>query len=206
MSEELSIKELVAFIERLGPELEWSSRYVDLVATTSGAVFRGLGLDESRDGILIGPSVLTLQLQELEHDLLQRGRSESTITTYTTTWKRISEIAGDWIAVRGTSAEDEFWESVHTRRDSRPRRRTTRTKSPSATDRVFSNLDSPASTRLRFESVYDMYDPDGTGERIEILLDEGVAVIVLPRKISPAEATRVISALLAEGVDNAAQG
>jgi hypothetical protein len=44
--------------------------------------------------------------------------------------------------------------------------------------------------------------PSGSQEVIEVPLDEGVAVIVLPQKISQAEATRVIGALLERGVDS----
>lgn len=202
MTEKLTIKEFVYFIERLGPQLGWSSRYVDLVVTTAGAVFRGLELDESRDIILIGPTVLESQLSALKLDLRNRGLSESTVRTYTTTWRRTSEFAGDWIAVRGTSDEDEFWENVHTRRDSRTRRRNTRTRTPSATDGTFTDPESPSSTRPRFESVYQAYDPDGTGERIEVPLDDGIAVIVLPHKITQVEASRLISALFVQGVNN----
>ena len=119
MSASVSIKELVYLIEQFGPKLGWSSRYIDLAATTSGAVFRSLDLDERRDVISIGPSVMPSQLEALTSDLRARKLSDSTISTYTATWKRISEIGGAWAVAVEAGQEDQFWDEVEKYRDAR---------------------------------------------------------------------------------------
>jgi hypothetical protein len=183
------MKELVWFIERLGEELNWSTRYMDLAATTAGAVFRSLDLDESSDAIPIGEHVAAAQLKTLESDLLGRGLSPSTITTYTTTWKRLSSVADGWVKAAGTSSEKTFWDDIDQYRDSRPSRRS-RTVDTSA-----------PSDEMRYESgpLEDSGDADGPWKRIEIPLDGGVAVVVLPRKLSQTEAFLIMEAVINAG-------
>ncbi|MFC2153466.1 hypothetical protein ACFLQ7_02405 [Actinomycetota bacterium] len=176
MDQQLTMPEVVDFIERVGDALDWSTRYMDLAATAAGAVFRAEELDEQTDAVPIGEAVIDNQIARLTEDMALRGRSPNTGAVYVGTWKRVSTIAEGWLPLRGTPKEEYFWETIDQYRDTRPTRR----------------------TRDRNDSLHT---GDGTDvwRRIEVPLDDGVAVVSLPRKLSQAEAYRIVVAVMATG-------
>lgn len=122
------MKDIIYFIEKVGPDLDWSSKYLDLLATTAGAAFAATDLPEDTAEIAIGGPVTHYQMEQIERWLKERGRSDSTVRTYVGSWKRLSYIMEQWLAVRDTDREEAFFDNVSVFKDPRPKRRTTRKK------------------------------------------------------------------------------
>lgn len=185
MQRTLTSAELVDFVERISPGLDWSTRYTDLAATTVGAVFRALGLDEDSDVIAVGRSVVSDQIIRLEVDLRRRGRSQKTITTYKTVWKRISTLAEDWLVARDSGKETTFWKSTDKYKDTRRRRRTTRSEQSAVSGQLVSSV-------VSFEPSAPLSD----GEVLTIPVDDGTVTIQLPYRLSRSETMKVVEAIL----------
>ena len=120
----LTSKNLVAFAERVGGHLEWSSHYLDLIAVTVGAVFQASGVNEADGVIAVDEESVVREIQALYALSGEPGRSEPTIRTYGATWGRLARIAREWTAAQVGGDEEAFWANIGRLRDNRGRRRT----------------------------------------------------------------------------------
>lgn len=187
MGRTLSMSDVVGFIERVGSELDWSTRYMDLAATASAAVFRSLGLDED-ELVEVGETALARQLESLEADLLRRGLTPGTARTYANTWRRVATLAAEWQMVRGTPEEEQFWAGVTRFRDDRKTRRTRAAPGGGLKDAT-----------VEFRSSADSEQDGGHALIIRVPLGDGVAVVEIPHTLTQAEAYRIVQAVIEAG-------
>ena len=190
MKSEMSMKEVVEFIEKVGPGLDWSNRYMDLAATACAAVFRSQGISEEEGVLEIDVRFLIKQLGVLRTDLEARGLSSSTAATYEATFKRIVRLISAWHGSLGDRvAESEFWDGIGEYRDTRIQRR-------SRAVRDFG--DSMAARRALAPPVSATRVPKPLSLEMPIL--GGSARVEVPRPLTHAEAYELMQELTRNGL------
>jgi hypothetical protein len=112
MTTHMNLDELVAFISKAGPKLDWSNRYQDLAATACAAAFRSLGVDAKGGEIEIGEHLIKGQQASIRDDLEERGRALSTAATYVSAWGSVATLVSKWEVVRETPDETTFWSTL----------------------------------------------------------------------------------------------
>jgi hypothetical protein len=178
----LTARDLVGFAERMAGPMAWSPRYVDLLATVVGAVFRTGGLDEDADRVAVDRDSVDRQIQAIERHYVRDGKTTRTGRTYGLAWKRLARLAELWTRVRNTPDETAFWSTIGEQRDARVQRRTRLPDHPITPSLPASTNRGEAGAKIRTRSIH-------------VDLTIGTFRLKIPAELSPRDAAILISAI-----------
>jgi len=130
---ELTMNDLVGVATAAAGPFGWSSKYVDLLVTATGAVFRSEGLDESSATLDVMLGSVLEQTRRLTAVRSAQGASPRTISSYVAAWKRLAAVAREWVRADRPQPGDPFWSKVaEDLADTRVRRLVGRTRAAGA--------------------------------------------------------------------------
>lgn len=130
---ELTMNDLVGVATAAAGPFGWSSKYVDLLVTATGAVFRSEGLDESSATLDVMLGSVLEQTRRLTAVRSAQGASPRTISSYVAAWKRLAAVAREWVRADRPQPGDPFWTKVaEDLADTRVRRLVGRTRATGA--------------------------------------------------------------------------
>ena len=95
-SNDFTSRDLIRVLDEAGTAFDWSRAYMAVMATSIGAAFTALGLDESKDPISVAPADVADQMAKITESSVSLGRAPATGRSYATTWRRLSTIAYRW--------------------------------------------------------------------------------------------------------------
>lgn len=164
---ELTMNDLVSVATAAAGPFGWSSKYVDLLVTATGAVFRSEGLDESSSTLDVAVASVLEQTQRLAAVRAAQGASPRTISSYVAAWKRLAAVAREWVRAERPEAGEPFWTKVaEDLADTRVRRLVGRTRSTGAVpSRASADLEVNLRIRLADGSQARVQMPAHAGER-----------------------------------------
>ena len=175
-SSDFTSRGLIRVLDEAGDALDWSRSYMAVMATSIGAAFTALGLDESKDPISVAPADVVDQMAKITESSASLGRAPATGRSYATTWRRLATIAYRWRLEGGAEPDSDFWSRAEDLRDKRPRR--LRTKSPGS---------------------HSWLAPPGrdTPNTLHVALNSGEATVELPEGTTAEDMVTLVSAILA---------
>jgi hypothetical protein len=176
--------ELVVVAASAGKAFNWSQKYVDLLATSAGAVFRSEQLVEGWDSIDVDLVSVLEQSARLKLERQAHGSSPRTISSYVSAWKRLATVARAWSDAGRPASDDPFWAQVAIDlADTRVRRLVGRSRPDGAV----------ALSSAMAESVVE----------IRFKLSGGDAALTLPTHFTERDVLDVIKGVAAYGVRHA---
>ena len=95
-SNDFTSRDLILVLDEAGTAFGWSRAYMAVMATSIGAAFTALGLDESKDSISVAPADVVDQMAKIMASSASLGRAPATGRSYATTWRRLATIAHRW--------------------------------------------------------------------------------------------------------------
>ena len=191
----LSLANLTSLADEVGQRLDWSSSYVGLVTVSVRAVFDATGVDQLSGRIAVDGGSVEKQVQVLCDELRRSGRSEQTLRTYVSTWKRLARIAHEWTAARSGNKLDLFWARIGQFANNRGRPRTRTALSPTSPSvATNSSLQPPQATAPGDPPATS----ESTGRPLPLTVRSQVDRIslTLPNRLSPEDALALIRAIL----------
>jgi len=175
-SNDFTSRDLIRVLDEAGTAFGWSRAYMAVMATSCGAAFTALGLDESKDPISVAPADVADQMAKITESSVSLGRAPATGRSYATTWRRLATIAHRWRRDGGAEPDSDFWSRAEDLRDTRPRRLTA--KSPGS---------------------HSWLAPPGrdTPNTLHVALNSGEATVELPEGTTAEDMVTLVSAILA---------
>ncbi len=175
-SNDFTSRDLIRVLDEAGTAFGWSRAYMAVMATSIGAAFAALGIDESKDSISVAPADVVDQMAKITESSASLGRAPATGRSYATTWRRLATIAYRWRLEGGAEPGSAFWSRAEDLRDKRPRR--LRAKSPGS---------------------HSWLAPPGrdTPNTLHVTLNSGEATVELPEGTTADDMVTLVSALMA---------
>ena len=183
-SNDFTSRDLILVLDEAGTAFGWSRAYMAVMATSIGAAFAALGLDESKDSIIVAPADVVDQMAKITESSASLGRAPATGRSYATTWRRLATIAYRWRLEGGAEPGSAFWSRAEDLRDTRPRRLTA--KKPSS---------------------HHWLAPPGrdTASTLRVDLSTGQAIVELPEGTTAEDLVTLVSALMAHHSETATE-